>query len=161
MTLSQKATKAGRSKAAKARKTLTADELFFYEHAGYSYGKGEMPEQGRIQCAKDLALAESGGQAKGWAYEWIWDECPDLSWMDEEERTKEHEVLVCLLLDREPTGHDSHGWPTGAKVLQSLGNITDPDRNYSRVVEAELADEQLAVEAKHAESIRAAVEEMN
>jgi hypothetical protein len=28
---------------------------FFYKHAGYSYGHGETPEQGRMRCAAELA----------------------------------------------------------------------------------------------------------
>ena len=78
MTLSR-ATKAGRSKEAKARKWLTTDQFFFYQNAGYSYhAKTETPEQGRIRCDKDLAETETVGQRLGYVFEWEFDECPDL-----------------------------------------------------------------------------------
>lgn len=116
MTLS-KATKAGRSKEAKARKHLTVDQFFFYRNAGYSYdSKTETPEQGRLRCAKELADAETIGQRLGYVLEWDFDECPDLSWMSDEEREHDHEVLRCRIPDPENTRHS----------LASLYGITDP-----------------------------------
>jgi hypothetical protein len=74
MTLKGKTAKAGRSKLAKARKQLTPDQLFFYEHAVYSYDpKTETAEAGRIRCAKDLAEAEVIGQRLDYQFEWDWD----------------------------------------------------------------------------------------
>src|SRR6267154_1105829 len=73
MTLTkQSATKAGRSKAVRARKSLTPAELFFYEQAGYSYDpKTETQEQGRVRCAKSMANDEATASAmEGWHYEW-------------------------------------------------------------------------------------------
>jgi hypothetical protein len=136
MTLSNQApTRAGRSKAARARKALTPAQLFFYEHAGYSYDpKTETAEQGRIRCAVELADAEATGQRLGYTFEWDWDECPDLSWMSDEERKEEHEVLCCRIPDPENTRYS----------LASLCGITDPDSNYRRVIEAELAQEAIA-----------------
>jgi hypothetical protein len=148
MTLS-KTTKPGRSKRAKAAKQLTPAELFFYDHAGYSYKTGEeTPEQGRIRCAKDLAEAESIAARLQWFCEWEWDNDIDDSWMDEEERAKPHEWLCVRLMD-------------GDKVLQALGGIVDPDNDYRRVVEAELADEELSERDKAREAIRASVQHMN
>lgn len=127
--------KAGRTKRARAVKQLTPTELFFYDHAGYCYdSKRETEEQGRIRCAKQLAEAESIAARLNYEYEWDWDECPDLSWMDEEERAKEHEVLCCRIVD-----------PSNRKYsIASLCGITDPDSNYRRVIEAELASEAIA-----------------
>jgi hypothetical protein len=147
MTLTrQHATKAGRSKAAKARKALTADQLFFYEHAGYSYDpKTQTAEQGRINCAKSLADAEATGKRLGYEFEWDWDADPDLSWMDEQERQQEHEVLCCRIVDPENRRYS----------LASLCGITDPDSGYRRVVEAELAQEAIAELDKEIETLDA------
>lgn len=130
-------TKAGRSKAAKARKQLTTNEYFFYENAGYSYDpKTESDEAGRLRCAKEMAADEAKVaqliDGLGWHYEWDWDECPDLSWMSEEEQSEPHEVLCCRLADADDN------------TLASCCGITDPDSNYRRVMEAELAGEALA-----------------
>jgi hypothetical protein len=130
-----KATKAGRTKEAKARKQLTPDQFFFYQNAGYSYDpEKETAERGRIRCAVELAEAEQYARNLGWEFEWDWDECPDLSWMTDEEREQDHEVLCCRIPDPENSRYS----------LASLCGITDPDSNYRRVVEAELASEALA-----------------
>jgi hypothetical protein len=130
-----KATKAGRSKEAKARKQLTPDQFFFYQNAGYSYDKTtETAEQGRQRCAKGLAEAETIGQRLDYVFEWEFDQDPDLSWMSDEEREQEHEVLCCRIVDPERPKYS----------LASLCGITDPDYNYRRVVEAELAAEAIA-----------------
>src|SRR5437868_9324767 len=101
MTLS-KGTKAGRSKEVKARKQLTTDQFFFYQNAGYSYDpKTETADKGRIRCAVELARAEKYARNLGWEFEWEWDECPDLSWMSDEKREQEHEVLCCRIPDPE------------------------------------------------------------
>lgn len=146
MTLkSNKPTKAGRSKAAKAKKQLTAAQLFFYENAGYSVGKGETQEQGRIRCAIELAQAEKYARNLEWEFIWDWDECPDLSWMTEEEQAEEHEVLCCRIPDPEKPRYS----------LASLSGITDPDSNYRRVIEAELASEALAEYDKEIDTLDA------
>jgi hypothetical protein len=124
--------KAGRTSLARARKQLTPDELFFFEHAGWGYDpKKETAQAGRLRCAKDLARAEMIADQLDWYYEWEQDQDPDLSWMSEEEQAKEHEVLVCRLFDSKD------------RVLEAIGGVTDADRNYGRVIEAELALEAL------------------
>jgi len=134
MTLS-KATKTGRTKEAKARKQLTVDQFFFYQNAGYSHDPmTEAPERGRLRCAKELADAETIGQRLDYVFEWEFDECPDLSWMSDEEREQDHEVLCCRIPDPENARHS----------LASLCGITDPDSRYRRVIEAELAAEAIA-----------------
>lgn len=127
--------KAGRSKEAKARKQLNPDQFFFYQNAGYSFDpKAETAEQGRIRCAVELARAEEYARNLGWEFEWELDQDPDLSWMSDEEREQEHEVLCCRIPDSEKPRYS----------LASLCGITDPDSNYRRVIEAELASEALA-----------------
>lgn len=119
----------------KARKQLTIDQFFFYQNAGYSYDpKTETAEQGRLRCAKELADTETVGQRLGYVFEWEFDEYPDLSWMSDEEREQDHEVLCCRIPDPENTRHS----------LASLCGITDPDSRYRRVIEAELAAEAIA-----------------
>jgi hypothetical protein len=142
-------TKAGRSKLARARKLLTTDEMFFYENAGYSYSKDETPQDGRIRCARELAYAESVAKDKSWYCEWVADDDADLSWMTEEEQSKEHETWGCILKNAD------------AETLESLWGITDPNKTYGRVIEAELADEHLAVEHKRLESLRESIQHMN
>lgn len=139
MTLTkQSATKAGRSKAAKARKSLTKDQLFFYEHAGYSHDpKKETAEQGRIRCAIELAKAEEQARGLGWGFEWSedWDIGSH----------KEYYGAGSCYEDSEPTTCESCVCKDeDGEVLASLGCIDDATREYRRVVEAELADEALA-----------------
>lgn len=130
-----KPTKAERTKETKARKQLTVDQFFFYQNAGYSYDpKTETLEEGRLRSARELADAETIGQRLGYVFEWELDECPDLSWMSDEEREQDHEVLCCRIPDPESIWHS----------LASLCGITDPDSRYRRVIEAELAAEAIA-----------------
>ena len=74
------------------------------------------------------------GQRLGYVFEREFDEGPDLSWMSDEEREHDHEVLCCRIPDPENTRHS----------LASLCGITDPDSRYRRVIEAELAAEAVA-----------------
>ena len=97
---------------------------FFFASAGYIVGH-------RTECALSLARAEQYARDNDWRAEWIDDDSPDLSWMSEEEQQQAHEVLGCVLKDE-----NSH-------VLASLWGITGPDREYMRVVEAELAAESM------------------
>ena len=98
---------------------------FFMEHAGYA------TPPGRAVCAASLARAEEHAEAAGLTFEWLWDADADLSWMDEAEAAREHEVLGCIV--RGPDGEH----------LASLWGIVDADAGYRRVVEAELAAEAL------------------
>ncbi len=124
-------TKAGRTSLVKARKVLTLTELFFFEHAGYSYDpKTETAQVGRIRCARGLALAEHVASELGWQYEWCDDWQGDHSCYEENEGPESCES--CVLRDAQ------------GKVLASLGCIDDADNSYRRVIEAELASEALA-----------------
>jgi len=97
---------------------------FFFEHAGYVVGQ-------RAQCALSLARAERYARDNEWNADWVADDCPDLSWMSEDEQRQPHEVLGCILRD------------ANGNSLGSLWGITDPDNAYMRVVAAELADEAM------------------
>ena len=143
MTLKTTPSKTGRSKAAKAKKTLTKDQLFFYDNAGYSYNaaKGETAEQGRVRCAIELAKAEEYAVGLDWTYEWDWDEC-GCSGCDCDSTEcacstgAEHETLAVVLKDQD------------GRVLASLGRICGATSEYRRTVEAELANEALVQRRK-------------
>lgn len=137
MTLSKENTKAGRSKLARAKKTLTPNELFFFEQAGYSYDpKKETAEQGRIRCAKELAQAEEYAANLNWRVEWQddWDIGNHRDCYGEDSAYSDREPSTCecaRLFDDDDN------------VLAALGCIDDADRAYRRVIEAELAAEAL------------------
>ena len=112
--------------------------LFFLRHAGYSYDpKTQTKQQGRSECARKLAKAERDARALGYTFEWTDDidgcigcdcDSPECDCSTGEP----HECLVCLM-------RDSNG-----KVVQSLGSVCKPSREYRRVVEAELALEEVS-----------------
>lgn len=128
--------KSGRSKRAQAVKQLTSDQLFFYDHAGYSYGLNETPEQGKIRCAKSLAEAEAAAQRLNWESHW---ELDPYACIGCDCGSKD-----CKCSMNEP--HETYtSWVTDSagKSLASLGGICEPAREYIRVVDAELAEEAL------------------
>ena len=77
-----------------------------------------------------LAKAEQEAEARDWTVEWSYDDLPYD--MGDAETEMPSEVLVAVLKD------------ASGNVLGSLGGIGDPDSNYRRVVEAELALEALS-----------------
>lgn len=104
---------------AKRPASLRKAVAFFYKYAGWSYDpKKETKAQGRRRCAVELAKAEHEASQRGWTYEWEHDESEYQ--MGDAETEMPSEVLCCVLRDQH-----------------------DPDRNYGRVVEAELAYEAL------------------
>lgn len=112
---------------------------FFQKHAGYSYDpKTETEAEGRLRNARSLARAEMAAKSRGWHVEWKHDPEP---WDPGDTDYEPKEVLIAVLLD------ENGQWQG------SLGGIADPDRNYARVVEAELADEaifaNMRARAKH------------
>lgn len=98
---------------------------FFREHAGYVVGR-------RMAGALDLARAERWAASEDVNFMWTADEDADLSWATPRQREQIQEVMCCLAALR----RDGQ-----ATVTASLCGIVDPDRNYQRVVEAELANE--------------------
>jgi hypothetical protein len=103
-------------------KTMTPAERFFWTHAGYSYGQGETKASGRRRSAEEMAKAEQDAERMGWTASWEWDDMP---W--DGDVPAPHEVLGCVLKNDR------------GEVLASLWGIGDPDKNYRRVIEAELA----------------------
>ena len=107
--------------------------LFFLKNGASSYNPAiETKQQGRSECARKLAKAERDARALGYTFEWEYDsdgcigcDCnsPDCACSTGES----HECLVCLMCD------------SNGKVVQSLGSVCEPSREYRRVIEAELA----------------------
>ena len=106
---------------------MTKQEQFFYDHAGYSWNaaQGETEEQGHIRCAVELARAERWMQEVG--IEARWENDPYADPMDWDGEGPMGEEAFCCIVGTE-----------------SLCGICDPDSNYRRVVEAELAMEAMA-----------------
>lgn len=111
--------------------------LFFLRNAGYSYDVNvKTLKQGRAENARKLAKAERDARALGYTFEWEPDsdgcigcDCgsPDCACSTGEP----HECLVCLMRD------------AAGICCQSLGSVCEPSREYRRVVEAELALEEV------------------
>lgn len=130
-----------------ARKPTTRELAvrFFYHHAGYGYDpKTETKEQGKRRGARALARAEQAARERGWSVTWEDDADADPCWnedaCDKGHMPHSHECLQATLYDAD------------GDMLASLGGIYEPSRDYTRVVEAELASEAL----DRAEQARAA-----
>ena len=112
--------------------------LFFLRNAGYSYDpKTQTKQQGRAASARRLAKAERDARALGYMFEWQddCDGCIGCSCDSPEcdcSTGEPHECLVCLM-------HNSRG-----VCCQSLGSVCEPSREYRRVIEAELALEEVS-----------------
>lgn len=99
---------------------------FFQENAGASHRIGEDPRHGRKRSARRLAVAECWADRVGAEVSWE----PDIEPYDPGDTDYQAEEVYCAVLKSANGG-----------VLESLCGIADPDRNYRRVVEAELAFE--------------------
>jgi hypothetical protein len=104
---------------------------FFRKHAGYAQHAGESVATAKTRNARALAHAEIEAETHGWKVQW--EEDPE-EWQGEGERP--FEVLVAVLRNED------------GDALASLGGIdmtgnTRTDRDYGRVIEAELALEAL------------------
>jgi hypothetical protein len=108
--------------------TLTADEQFFYDNAGWSYGPDETPEEGRERNARELALAEAWAKAEG--VEFIWE---DDAWVDHQSDARHLDEAVPETCEVCTARLGEH--------VESLGCIDDATDDYRRVVEADLAAE--------------------
>ena len=102
---------------------------FFLKHGGYSTKPGETKRQGQLRSARQLAEAEAFAEDAGWKVSWEPDQEPYD--MGDAETEPPSEVYVAVLMDDDDN------------VLGSLGAIGDPDNNYKRVIEAELALEAM------------------
>jgi hypothetical protein len=108
---------------------------FFLANAGYA------SPPGRAACGKMLADAEQWAKDNGLETLWEPEPEPDLSWMSDAERKREHDIEMARIVRECPR----HGMKCQhAETLASLGNIVDADGNYRRVIEAELALEAFA-----------------
>lgn len=132
----------------------TLDAAFFYECAGWSYDPAkETAEEGRRRCSEELARAYAALQERidAGTARVLWEE-DDISaedargdipldeWLESVERFG---LLGCVVEVWDPS--PGKGWTHAASLWSIVG-----DDNYHRVVEAELADEALALEASHA-----------
>ena len=121
---------------------------FFLKHAGYSHGKGETKQQGRIRCARRLADDERKARIGGFSY--VWDVDP-------------HSTSAEWIDDNEDGGRNCDPWQTwqccmlnaDGRIVASLHSI-DFGRDgspwgepYKRVVEAELAADGLTNEPQN------------
>jgi hypothetical protein len=106
--------------------------LFFFTNAGFSYGKNETVEQGRLRCAKALAKAETEAAEMGLSFRWQLDGMTNREWTDDGEETQTWECSVLL----------------NGKIYASLCGVDfgtgEPwGSDYARVVQAELSIEAL------------------
>lgn len=115
----------------------TAAERFFWAHAGWSHDPAkETEDEGRIRCAKNLAAAEGIAREAGYTFEW---EVSDSTSHDFNPGPEVWALYDCLM--RDATG----------RVVQSVcacdfGPEADgPYGDYRRVVEAELASQQIDI----------------
>jgi hypothetical protein len=117
---------------------MTKTERFFFDNAGYSYDpRTETRKQGRLRCARALALAEETAAERNWEFLWDADQdgCIGCDCGAEDCKCctgEPHEILCCALKDAD------------GKILASMGGICEPTRDYGRIVEAELASEALS-----------------
>jgi hypothetical protein len=110
---------------------------FFLKNAGYSYDPAtQTPRQGKSAGARRLAQAERDARALGYRFEWqdypdgcIGCDCGEADCDCSTGRA--HVCLVCLMRD------------SAGVCCQSLGSVCKPSREYRRVVEAELALEEV------------------
>lgn len=112
----------------KRRKFVTVrseDVAFFKKHAGSAHHVGQNPKVGRVQGAVRLAKAERAARERGYNVNWEHDR---ETWDPGDTDYVPSEVLCASLIN-----------PTTLATEASLCSIADPDRNYRRVVEAELA----------------------
>lgn len=116
----------------------TDREIFFYDHAGYSYASGAdeaEQERARENNARELAEAEETATRRGWyvATQYDHDNCADPD--DDETAAKlaggELERLVVILCNED------------GRWMETLGSVIVNSDNdpYVRVVAAELARE--------------------
>lgn len=121
---------------------LNNDERFFYENIGGSYNPAtETQEEGRVRNARSYAAAERWASENGFWFEWMpdWDGCSGCECGSDEcpcHTGESHETYGCVARDEDDLG-----------CGVSLWSICNPDENYRRVVEAELAAELMAEQA--------------
>jgi hypothetical protein len=118
--------------------TLTKQEQFFYDHAGFSFDPTkETQEQGKLRCARQMAKAETWAVQNGYMFETMPDPDADESFMDDEPQEYQDEwrgkAFVTIM------------YGPGGDIKQSLGGSYG-DHLYKHVVRAELAWEEMPAE---------------
>lgn len=106
---------------------------FFKKHAGFSYGTGETPEQGRRRCARELAAAERAAADAGVEFLWEQDDTTNEEW-EGAEGAPFYYTWVCIARVDGETFASCGGIDFG-RDREPWG---DP---YKRVMEAQLACE--------------------
>jgi hypothetical protein len=102
---------------------------FFYDRAGYSYPTGTDPEVARKLSASRLAQAEQWARISGYTFQW-----------SEDWEVGSHVQFFGDAYDTEPESCEQVSMVNAeGEVVASLGCVDDADRDYGRVVEAELA----------------------
>ena len=108
----------------KSMKPSATAVAFFRKHSGRRSSAG----------VQSLARAEATAEALGWSVEWEHDPHVDKWWDNDDDAPAE--VLSALLRDKDRNVLTSSGG------IGMSGNLTS-DRDYARVLEAELAEEAL------------------
>lgn len=120
-----------KTKAMRPTQKLTPAQRFFFEQAGYSYGQGETPEQGRTRCAITLAAAEAQASAAGVQFRWEPDGMTNREWTDE---GNEYGTWACAAF--------YNGECIGSLCGVDFGDGGKPWGDpYARVVQAEIVSE--------------------
>lgn len=123
-----------------AKRPLTAKQAafqFFLKNGACSYNPAmETKQQGYARQARRLAKAEREARELGYTFLWEMDQdgCTGCDCGSQEcdcATGADHECLICIMND--PEGN----------AVQSLGSVCKPSREYGRVIEADLALEQL------------------
>jgi hypothetical protein len=131
--------------------TLTTDQRFFYDNAGWSYNpETETEEEGRINCAVALDAAESQGLAAGLYVRWSIDE--GASSADFREDTEDGSTYKdpWPLWTAAVYGPEESEEVARPSVLESLGGVdfgrdgSPYGDDYARVIRAELFSQVLA-----------------
>lgn len=110
-------------------------QAFFEQYAGFSYRPGETRRAGRLRSAREYALAEYVLQEEHPEAFVAWEVDPEARafWGEQEPEVEEYYQATLYEPRADPRSSD--------RALASLGAIGDPDANYRRVIEAELAYE--------------------
>lgn len=114
-------------------------EWFFWSHTGYSWDPAtETRAQGRRRMAESLVRAEAWAAELGMYFLWPLDE--DVSLTDESHATEANPDEGCEpSCDLEHLVYGCVAKYADGRNAGSLWGITDPDSDYMRVVQAELA----------------------
>lgn len=111
---------------------------FFMENGSWSRYATETEAQGRARSGLSLARAERKAKRKDWYVTW------DDDWTLATSHAQEFGEAYADMANGEPnTCQTATLYNSRGDVLASLGCIDDADKDYRRVVEAELAAQAL------------------